>query len=592
MDEIATDLVELYALRKASSGHAFSGDTIWQQEFEEAFPYEETYDQETAIEALKRDMEAPHIMDRLICGDVGFGKTEIAIRGAFKAVQDSKQVAVLVPTTILAQQHYNTFIDRMKDFPVRIELLSRFRSAKEQKKTIADLKKGLVDIVIGTHRLLSADVGYRDLGLLVVDEEQRFGVSHKEKIKKLKENVDVLTLSATPIPRTLHMSLVGIRDMSLLEEAPNDRLPIQTYVSEYNDEIVREAIVRELSRGGQTYYVYNRVNTIEDMTLRLKRLVPQARISFAHGQMAEADLERIMYEFIAGDIDVLVSTTIIETGLDIPNVNTMIIHDSDKMGLAQLYQLRGRVGRSNRTAYAFLMYKRDKVLKEVAEKRLSAIREFTDLGSGYKIAMRDLEIRGAGNLLGKKQSGHMYAVGYDLYCKMLEDAVGRLTGKKGAKERDVRSNIDLSVNAFIPGEYILNEEQKLEIYKRIAVIGNEEEASDMRDELLDRFGKIPKEIDNLIRISLIREKAARCEMTEVKSVLSEIRFVMKEDADVRVEGIPEVVKAFSGKLKFHGAGKPMFVLNTKRMLTQEDTEDMLLNETEAVLEKIKEEMTS
>ena len=373
-------------------------------------------------------MESTKIMDRLICGDVGYGKTEIAIRAAFKAVQEGKQVVYLVPTTILAQQHYNTFVQRMKDFPVRIDMLSRFRTAAEQRKTITDLKKGMVDIVIGTHRVLSKDVEYKDLGLLIIDEEQRFGVAHKEKIKKMKENVDVLTLTATPIPRTLHMSLIGIRDMSVLEEAPNDRLPIQTYVMEYNDEMVREAIVRELSRVGQVYYVYNRVNQIADVAAQVQQLVPEANVAFAHGQMQEKQLEQIMFDFINQDIDVLVSTTIIETGLDISNVNTIIIHDSDNMGLSQLYQLRGRVGRSNRTSYAFLMYKKDKMLKEVAEKRLAAIKEFTDLGSGFKIAMRDLEIRGAGNLLGASQHGHMQAVGYDLYCKMLNEAVKTLKG--------------------------------------------------------------------------------------------------------------------------------------------------------------------
>ena len=411
--------MELYAVRQEKQGFAFGHDTVWQQEFEEMFPFEETQDQLLAIEATKADMESSRIMDRLICGDVGYGKTEIAIRAAFKAVQDGKQVAFLVPTTILAQQHYNTFVQRMKDFPVRIDLLSRFRTAGEQKKTLEDLKKGLVDIVIGTHRLLSADVKYKDLGLLIIDEEQRFGVRHKEKIKQVKDTVDVLTLTATPIPRTLHMSLVGIRDMSVLEEAPNERQPIQTYVMEYNEEMVREAIVRELSRQGQVYYVYNRINNIAEITDRIQALVPEATVAYAHGQMKEHELEKIMYGFINGEIDVLVSTTIIETGLDISNVNTMIIHDSDNMGLSQLYQLRGRVGRSNRTSYAFLMYKRDKMLKEVAEKRLQAIKEFTDLGSGFKIAMRDLEIRGAGNLLGERQHGHMEAVGYDLYCKML-----------------------------------------------------------------------------------------------------------------------------------------------------------------------------
>ena len=398
---IAKDLVKLYATRQQTEGYVYGPDTVWQREFEEMFPFEETEDQLRAIEDTKKDMESTKIMDRLICGDVGYGKTEIAIRAAFKAVQEGKQVVYLVPTTILAQQHYNTFIQRFKDFPVRVDLMSRFRTQAQQKKTVEDLKKGLVDIVIGTHRVLSKDVGYKDLGLLIIDEEQRFGVTHKEKIKKLRENIDVLTLTATPIPRTLHMSLIGIRDMSVLEEAPMDRMPIQTYVMEYNDEMVREAIERELARGGQVYYVYNRVENIADLALRVQKLVPDARVSYAHGQMNEHQLEDIMYDFINGDIDVLVSTTIIETGLDIANANTMIIQDADRFGLSQLYQLRGRVGRSNRMAYAFLLYQRDKMLKEVAEKRLAAIREFTDLGSGFKIAMRDLEIRGAGNLLGK-----------------------------------------------------------------------------------------------------------------------------------------------------------------------------------------------
>ena len=397
---IAKDLVKLYATRQQTEGYVYGPDTVWQREFEEMFPFEETEDQLRAIEDTKKDMESTKIMDRLICGDVGYGKTEIAIRAAFKAVQEGKQVVYLVPTTILAQQHYNTFIQRFKDFPVRVDLMSRFRTQAQQKKTVEDLKKGLVDIVIGTHRVLSKDVGYKDLGLLIIDEEQRFGVTHKEKIKKLRENIDVLTLTATPIPRTLHMSLIGIRDMSVLEEAPMDRMPIQTYVMEYNDEMVREAIERELARGGQVYYVYNRVENIADLALRVQKLVPDARVSYAHGQMNEHQLEDIMYDFINGDIDVLVSTTIIETGLDIANANTMIIQDADRFGLSQLYQLRGRVGRSNRMAYAFLLYQRDKMLKEVAEKRLAAIREFTDLGSGFKIAMRDLEIRGAGNLLG------------------------------------------------------------------------------------------------------------------------------------------------------------------------------------------------
>ena len=426
--EIAGELVQLYAARENQKGYVYGPDTIWQREFEEMFPFEETEDQELAIEATKRDMESTKIMDRLICGDVGYGKTEIAIRAAFKAVQESKQVVYLAPTTILAQQVYNNFMQRMQDFPVTVGLLCRFRTPSEQKKTIQGVKQGSIDIIVGTHRVLSKDVQYKDLGLLIVDEEQRFGVTHKEKIKKLKTNVDVLTLTATPIPRTLHMSLIGIRDMSVLEEPPVDRVPIQTYVMEYNEEMVREAIMRELARDGQVYYVFNRVNQIEDVAAKIQKLVPDAVTAVAHGQMKERELENIMYQFINGEIDVLISTTIIETGLDISNVNTMIIQDADNMGLSQLYQLRGRVGRSNRTAFAFLMYKRDKMLKEVAEKRLAAIKEFTDLGSGFKIAMRDLEIRGAGNLLGAQQSGHMEAVGYDLYCKMLNEAVRQAKG--------------------------------------------------------------------------------------------------------------------------------------------------------------------
>ena len=455
--EIAHELVELYAIRQNKEGYVYGPDTVWQKEFEEMFPFEETEDQELAIEATKKDMESTKIMDRLICGDVGYGKTEVAIRAAFKAVQEGKQVVYLVPTTILAQQHYNTFAQRMKDFPVRVDLLCRFRSPKEQKKTIEDLKKGMVDIIIGTHRVLSEDVKFKDLGLLIIDEEQRFGVAHKEKIKQMKKDVDVLTLTATPIPRTLHMSLIGIRDMSVLEEPPMDRVAIQTYVMEYNEEMVREAICRELARDGQVYYVFNRVNQIAEMAAKISELVPDANVAFAHGQMKERELEDIMYQFINGEIDVLVSTTIIETGLDISNVNTMIIHDADNMGLSQLYQLRGRVGRSNRTAYAFLMYRRDKMLKEIAEKRLAAIKEYTDLGSGFKIAMRDLEIRGAGNLLGAQQSGHMEAVGYDLYCKMLNEAVKQEKGT--GVEESFDTTVDVEMDAFIPPSYIPNETQ-------------------------------------------------------------------------------------------------------------------------------------
>ena len=503
--EIAQDLVKLYAQRQDQEGFVYGPDTVWQREFEEMFPFEETEDQELAIEATKKDMESTKIMDRLICGDVGYGKTEIAIRAAFKAVQDGKQVAFLVPTTILAQQHYNNFVQRMKDFPVNIDLLCRFRSSAEQKKTVEALKKGSVDIIIGTHRLLSKDVVYKDLGLLIIDEEQRFGVTHKEKIKQLKTNIDVLTLTATPIPRTLHMSLIGIRDMSVLEEPPMDRVPIQTYVMEYNEELVREAISRELSRGGQAYYVYNRVREIADVAAKIAELVPEANVAYAHGQMKETELENIMYRFINGEIDVLVSTTIIETGLDISNVNTMIIHDADNMGLSQLYQLRGRVGRSNRTAYAFLMYRRDKMLKEIAEKRLAAIKEYTELGSGFKIAMRDLEIRGAGNLLGAEQHGHMEAVGYDLYCKMLNEAVKEAKGMDVAESFD--TSIDIDIDAYIPMGYIPNEMQKLDIYKRIAGIETADESEEMLEELIDRFGDPPKSVENLLYIARVKSEA-------------------------------------------------------------------------------------
>lgn len=581
VNEVAKDLVELYAVRQQEKGFAFSEDTVWQREFEEMFPFEETDDQLSAISATKRDMESTKIMDRLICGDVGYGKTEIAIRAAFKAVQDGKQVVFLVPTTILAQQHYNNFVQRMKDYPVRIDQMSRFRTPAQQKKTIEDLKKGLVDIVIGTHRILSADMKFKDLGLLIIDEEQRFGVTHKEKIKKMKENVDVLTLSATPIPRTLHMSLVGIRDMSVLEEAPNERQPIQTYVMEYNEEMVREAILRELSRGGQVYYVYNRVNTIADMAAKLQELAPEATVSFVHGQMSERELERLMFDFINGEIDVLVATTIIETGLDISNVNTIIIHDSDRMGLSQLYQLRGRVGRSNRTAYAFLMYKRDKVLREVAEKRLAAIKEFTDLGSGFKIAMRDLEIRGAGNLLGERQHGHMEAVGYDLYCKMLNEAVKHLKGE--GDDGDFSTTVELEVDAYIPGSYIVNEQQKLDIYKRIAGVETESESEEMKGELLDRFGEVPRSVDNLLRIALLRTQAHRLYIMEVKGRPGELRFVYRPDAKVHGENIPKLFELYGESLKFFPQGNPVFTYQYKRSKVMEKNAEALLELAERLI---------
>ena len=561
--EIAGDLVRLYAARQSQSGFAYGSDTVWQREFEEMFPFEETEDQELAIDATKKDMESSKIMDRLICGDVGYGKTEIAIRAAFKAVQDGKQVAFLVPTTILAQQHYNTFVQRMKDFPINVDLLCRFRSAAEQKRTIEKLKKGQVDIIIGTHRLLSKDVVFHDLGLLIIDEEQRFGVTHKEKIKQMKNNIDVLTLTATPIPRTLHMSLIGIRDMSVLEEPPMDRLPIQTYVMEYNEELVREAISRELARGGQAYYVYNRVKEIADVATKIAELVPEANVAYAHGQMKETELENIMYRFINGEIDVLVSTTIIETGLDISNVNTMIIHDADNMGLSQLYQLRGRVGRSNRTAYAFLMYKRDKMLKEVAEKRLAAIREYTELGSGFKIAMRDLEIRGAGNLLGAEQHGHMEAVGYDLYCKMLNEAVKEAKGIQTKENFD--TSIDVDIDAYIPMGYIPNEFQKLDTYKRIAGIETEEEAEEMLEELIDRFGDPPKSVENLLYIARVKSMAHLVYLTEVVQKGDTLKFTMYERAKIDPAKIPQLISAYGMNLKFTADAKaPYFTYLLKK----------------------------
>ena len=555
---IAKELVELYAVRQEKEGYVCGPDTVWQREFEEMFPYEETEDQLSAIEDAKRDMESTRIMDRLICGDVGYGKTEVALRAAFKEVQESRQVAYLAPTTILAQQIYNTFVQRMKEFPVRVELLCRFRTPAQQKKAIEDLKKGQVDVIIGTHRILSKDVQFKNLGLLIVDEEQRFGVTHKEKIKQLKKNVDVLTLTATPIPRTLHMSLIGIRDMSVLEEPPMDRMPIQTYVMEYDEETVREAINRELRRGGQVYYVYNRVTDIADVALRIAKLVPDARVDFAHGQMSERELENVMYSFVNGDIDVLVSTTIIETGLDISNVNTMIIHDSDRYGLSQLYQLRGRIGRSNRTAYAFLMYRKNVMLKETAEKRLAAIREYTDLGSGFKIAMRDLELRGAGNLLGAQQHGHMNAVGYDLYCKMLNEAVKEAKGIHTME--DFETSVDLNVDAYIPDSYISSEFQKLDIYKRIAGIETQQDYDDMLEELLDRFGEPGKAVLNLLAIAKLKAIAHQGYVTEIKQTGKTVRFTLYEKARLNTEGFPALMQKYRRGLQFKNEQEPKFIL--------------------------------
>ena len=582
---VAKDLVELYATRQRSEGHRFGKDTVWQKEFEEMFPFEETEDQLAAIEATKADMESSKIMERLICGDVGYGKTEIAIRAAFKAVMDGYQVLFLVPTTILAEQHYNTFCQRMKEFPIRIELLSRFRTPTEQRKTAERLKKGLVDIVIGTHRLLSKDVDPKNLGLLIIDEEQRFGVAHKEKLKRLKTDVDVLTLTATPIPRTLNMSLIGIRDMSILEEAPQDRLPIQTFVMEYNEEMVREAIVRELSRGGQVYYVHNRVNDIINVTAMISALVPEARVAYAHGQMSERELEDIMHDFIQGEIDVLIATTIIETGLDISNVNTIIVDHSDRFGLAQLYQLRGRVGRSNRAAYAFLMYSKDRILREEAEKRLQAIREFTELGSGFKISMRDLEIRGAGNLLGMRQHGHMEAVGFELYCKMLNEAILTVKGEK-KEEEEFETLADLDINAYLPAEYIVNEPQKLEMYHKIASIEGKVDYEEFRDELKDRFGELPRPAEALLQVALLRARAKECYITEIKGGNGKIKIAIQNNAPIHAESVPEFLTSFGGDLRFVRSGNPGFEYTYKMSGIPEIDEKKLLENAGMLVDRI------
>lgn len=554
---LAQDLVDLYAQRQAAKGFVYSKDNVWQKEFEDSFPYEETDDQLNAIEDVKSDMEKGRVMDRLICGDVGFGKTEIALRAAFKAVQDSKQVAYLVPTTILAQQHYNTFLSRMQNFPIKVEMMSRFRTPKQQKEVINGLKNGSVDIVVGTHRILSKDLEFKNLGLIIVDEEQRFGVAHKEKMKSLKQDINVLTLTATPIPRTLHMSLTGIRDMSILEEPPNERLPIQTYVMEYNDESVKDAIHRELARGGQVYYLHNRVKNISEIALKIQKLVPEANVSFAHGQMSERELESIMLEFMSGNIDVLVCTTIIETGLDIPNVNTIIIQDADCMGLSQLYQLRGRVGRSNRSSFAYLMYKKNKVLQEVSEKRLQTIREFTEFGSGFKVAMRDLEIRGAGNLLGAEQHGHMDTVGYDMYCKLLDQAVKELKGEKVAEEFETL--IDININAYIPEKYISNEEQKIEMYKRISEIQTTEDFFDVQDELEDRFGDIPNCVQNLLDIAIMKSVAHKLGVISIIQKSQNIVIKFKNDATVDVSKLLELIKENSKKLLLSGGNSTPYI---------------------------------
>lgn len=567
INKIAEDLVKLYAERSAIKGYKFNKDTEWQNQFEDEFPYEETPDQLSSIEEIKKDMESDKIMDRLLCGDVGYGKTEVAFRAAFKAIMDGKQVAFLVPTTILAEQHYKNMKSRFSDFPIKIDMISRFRTAKEQKATLQAAKEGNVDVVIGTHKLVSKDIAFKNLGLLIVDEEQRFGVTQKEKIKNIQKNIDVLTLSATPIPRTLHMSLSGVRDISVIETPPEERYPIQTYVVEQNDQLIRDAIIRELGRGGQVYFVYNRVETIDKMATYIQSLVPESKVTVAHGQMTERQLEKEMMEFMDKEYDVLICTTIIETGIDIQNVNTIIIYDSDKMGLSQLYQLRGRVGRSNRIAYAYLLYTKDKVLTEVAEKRLKALKDFTELGSGFKIAMRDLEIRGAGNLMGSAQHGHMASVGYDLYCKMLEDTVKLIKGE--IEQEPVNTSIDLKIDAYIPPTYIEDEVQKIEIYKKIAAIESDSEYMDIKEELEDRYSEIPDPIYNLMDIAYIKNCAKKLFIEEIKEDSKYINFKFSKNQKNYKEIIKNIIKDNKDNTVIQFGENPMFMIKLKNIKKDE-----------------------
>jgi len=546
--DIAQDLLELYAARETIQGYAYGPDTVWQREFEDSFPYEETADQTKAIGEVKRDMESPRTMDRLLCGDVGYGKTEVALRAAFKAVMEGKQVAVLVPTTILAQQHYNTFRERFSRYPVQVEMLSRFRTHREQRQILSGLAAGRIDIVIGTHRLVQDDIAFKDLGLVVVDEEQRFGVSHKEKLKQLRNTVDVLTLTATPIPRTLHMSLVGVRDTSLLETPPENRFPVQTYVLEEDPVLIREAIRRELNRDGQVYFVHNRVADLDRVANWIKSLAPEARVITAHGQMGEEVLEQIMLDFIDGAYDILVCTTIIESGLDIPNVNTLIVKEANNFGLAQLYQLRGRVGRANRLAYAYLTFRKDRVINEVAEKRMAAIREFTEFGSGYKIAMRDLEIRGAGNLLGAEQHGHIAAVGFDLYCRLLEEAVQEARGQK--VEQLVDTVVELPVEAYIPADYITDANQKVELYRRIASLRREDGVPELEEELVDRFGDLPAPVLNLLRVARIRVVAGRLRIKSISRQSGFYRLLFAGSHNLTGEKLVAIGERYRHRVKF------------------------------------------
>lgn len=552
--ELAKKLVALYAEREKAEGYAYSDDTPWQREFEDTFQFQETDDQLRSIEEVKTDMESRKPMDRLLCGDVGFGKTEIALRAAFKAVGDSKQVAYLCPTTILAMQHYETFLKRMENFPIKVEMLSRFRTAAQQKQILKKLKTGEIDIIIGTHRILSKDLEFKDLGLLIIDEEQRFGVAHKERLKELKQNIDVLTMTATPIPRTLHMAMTGVRDMSVLSEPPENRYPVQTYVLEDNEAVIADAIRNELSRGGQVFYLYNRVQGIYRKAEWIKSLFPDINVAVGHGKMKEDELEDIMYDMVNGQTDVLVCTTIIETGLDIPNANTIIIENADKMGLAQLYQLRGRVGRSNRAAYAYLTYHRDKILSDVASKRLRAVKEFTEFGSGFKIAMRDLEIRGAGNILGPEQHGHMDAVGYDMYCKLLKESVDEAQGIKVEENADVV--IDISIDAYLPESYIRNHNQRIDIYKKIASIETQDDKFEIEDELIDRFGDIPKPVQNIIEVAALKAPAKDAGVYEISQSGDNLQLKFGEDY-VDANLIMGLDKIFPKRIKLVSSEKPI-----------------------------------
>ena len=560
--EVARELIELYAKRQHSKGYSFSKDTIWQKEFEDSFPYVETDDQLRCIEEVKKDMEAEKPMDRLLCGDVGYGKTEVAIRAAFKACMDQKQVAYLVPTTVLAQQQYESFKERMEKFPIRVDVLNRFRTPKEQKQILEKLEKGELDVVIGTHRILSKDVKFKNLGFLIIDEEHRFGVKDKEKIKEIKTNVDVLTMTATPIPRTLHMSILGIRDMSVIYEPPQNRKPVQTYVLEYDDEIVREAITKELEHDGQVFYLFNNVEGIEAKANKIQALVPEAKIGVAHGQMSGRELEEIMQDFIDKKINVLVCTTILESGIDIPNANSIIVENADRLGLAQLYQIRGRVGRSEKQGYAYIMYKKDKLLSEVADKRLKAIKEFTEFGSGFKIAMRDLEIRGAGSILGEMQHGHMEQVGYDMYCKLLDQVVKEMKGIQVEEEIDVQ--LDLDVSSYIPDEFIEDSNQKIEIYQEIALCKNEDEIKDITDSIIDRYGNMPKEIEKLLDIARIRNACRAKNIIKVAQKSDKVIFYFDEKTfDFSV--VDKILKKYGMRIKFSPAKNPYVTYKLKNI---------------------------